>query len=77
MPDYEKYFAVRFRVTEFQFSKFEEAKKIGITHKMIMQEFCKQSEDVQITVFDKKKKKSITLPKGFLCKKNKTNEQSD
>lgn len=72
----DKYFAVRFRVNKFQFSKFEEAQKIGISHKMVMQEFCKQCAEIEITVFDKKQKKSITLPKGFLLKKN-NNDKSD
>lgn len=65
----DKYFTVRFRVNKFEFSKFEDASKIGITQKMIIQKLCAASSDTEITVFDKKNKKSITLPKGFLCSK--------
>lgn len=69
MPD--PYFTVRFRVNQFQFSKFQQAQDIDISHKMVIQEFCKQCENIEITVFDKKKKKSVTFPKGFLVKEKK------
>lgn len=65
----DQYYSVRFRVNKFEFDKFKEAKKLGITHKMIIQALLANSSDEQVTVYDKKKKKSITLPKGFLCKK--------
>lgn len=69
MEEEKKYYTLQIRINQFQFSKFEEAKGIGITGKMIVQALCEQSSGVEITVFDKKKRKSITLPKGFLCKK--------
>jgi len=69
MEETKRYYTLQVRINKFQFSKFEEAKKIGITQKMILQAICSQSSGVEITVFDKKKRKSITLPKGFLCKK--------
>lgn len=67
----DKYYAVRFRVNQLEFSKFKKAHDIGISHKMIMQEFCKQCAGIEITVFNKENNKSITLPKGFLVKKEK------
>lgn len=67
----DKYFTVRFRVNKFEFLRFQKAQELDISHKMIMQEFCQQCSEMEITVFDKKKRKSITLPKGFLTKKNK------
>lgn len=60
---------VYLRVNEFEISKFIEAKKIDISAKMIIQAICQQSAGIEIKVFDKKKKRSITLPKNFLCKK--------
>ena len=69
MEDDKKYYTIQMRITRFQFSKFDEGKKKGITGKMIIQALCQQSSEMEITVFDKKKKQSITLPKGFLCKK--------
>ncbi len=69
MADNQKYHTIRLRVNGFQFSKFEEARKMGITQKMIVQALCQPSAEIQIIVFDKKKKQSIELPKGFLCNK--------
>lgn len=69
MDEPKKYFTLQIRINRFQFSKFEEAKLIGITGKMIVQALCEPSSGMEVTVFDKKKRKSITLPKGFLCKK--------
>lgn len=58
------------RVNTTEILKFKEAKdKYKISAKMIIQAICQQCAGMEITVFDKKKKKSITLPKNFLCKK--------
>jgi len=58
------------RVNEFEILNFKEAKdKYGITAKMIIQTICQSCSGMEIVVFDKKKKRSITLPKNFLCEK--------
>lgn len=71
MAENQKYYTVRIRVDKLEFEKFEEAKGLGITQKMILQAICKKSSDLEVVVFNKQKDKSIVLPKSFLCKKSK------
>jgi len=71
MTPNQEYYTIRLRVQRSEFEVFEKAKELGITQKMIIQAICKQSSDLEITVFDKQKEKSMVLPKGFLCKKSK------
>lgn len=69
MEDQKKYYTLQIRINHFQFTKIEEARSIGITGKMVVQALCEPSTGVEVTIFDKRGKKSITLPKRFLCKK--------
>lgn len=62
------YRTIRLRVSEYEFKRFEQAQNIGLTQREVIEQLLQTCCCTEITIFDKEKKQSITLPKNFLIR---------
>lgn len=61
------------RVNPFEYAQFTKAKdELGLSARQVLEYLskpCECSTESEVTMFNKKKSKSITIKKGLLCKR--------